>query len=273
MKRRLSTAFHPQTDGQTERQNQGLEQYLRTFASSEQANWAGLLPLAEFAYMNSEHSTLGISPFYCMYGYNPDINFEPEDRPIGEEIPAAKDRVKSLHEMRLTLADRWRRITESSQKAYNKKHDPKSYNVGDLVMLNTKNLKLKRPSKKLTPRFVGPFKINDKIGTQAYRLFLPTSYRIHPTVHVSLLEPYHARAGDEVAEAMMQAPELVDDEEEWVVEEIIDRVRSNKGVWYQVKWANWGPEYNQWVPEADMEHAQELREEYDGTARSKRRRR
>ena len=73
IKRRLSTAFHPQTDGQTERQNQVLEHYLRVFANDRQTNWAKLLPMAEFAYMNSWHTSIGTTPFFLMYEYHPEI--------------------------------------------------------------------------------------------------------------------------------------------------------------------------------------------------------
>ena len=67
----MSTAFHPQTDGQTERLNQTLEQYLRCYIDQEQDNWVSLLPLAQFAYNSAENSTTKVSPFYVNYGYNP----------------------------------------------------------------------------------------------------------------------------------------------------------------------------------------------------------
>ena len=66
----MSTAYHPQTDGQTERVNQELEQYLRAFVDHRQSNWAGLLPMAEFAHNNHAHSATKVSPFYALYGYN-----------------------------------------------------------------------------------------------------------------------------------------------------------------------------------------------------------
>ena len=100
VKRRLSTAFHPQTDGQTERQNQTLEHYLRVFADEQQSNWAKLLPLAEFAYMNSYHSTLGATPFMIGMGYNPEIHYEPGDGSLEGEVPSANERVQYLKDLR-----------------------------------------------------------------------------------------------------------------------------------------------------------------------------
>ena len=104
IKRRLSTAFHPQTDGQTERQNQTLEHYLRVYCYKQQNNWAELLPVAEFAYMQSEHKTLGCSPFYAMYGYHPTLELTTEDGTPTEKVPEAKERVKKIHELRKLLS-------------------------------------------------------------------------------------------------------------------------------------------------------------------------
>ena len=99
-------------------------------------------------------------------------------------------------------------------------------------MLWTRNLQQIRPSKKLTHKLVGPFRIEDEVGAQAYRLTLPSTYRIHNTFHVSLLEPYHHRAVVAEAHEFMQAPELIDDEEMWEVEEIADKTHIRDGIWY-----------------------------------------
>ena len=273
IKRRLSTAFHPQTDGLTERQNQVLEHYLRTFADDEQAQWANHLPLAEFAYNNARHSSTGESPFFLMYGYHPEIHYEVEDNSAVEGVPEAKDRVRRLNEMRNSCAQRLEHAGALQAKYYNRKHKPMSYAVGDLVLLSTKNLKQKRPSKKLSHKFAGPFRIEDKVGAQAYRLTLPNTYRIHNTFHVSLLEKYHHRAGDVAAESMLQAPELIDDDEQWEIEEILDRVGGRKGVRYKVKWSGWGPEYNQWLPTEEFGRASSLVREFEKEREVKRRKR
>lgn len=263
IKRRLSTAFHPQTDGQTERQNQVLEHYLRVFANDKQTTWAKQLPMAEFAYMNSWHSSIGTTPFFLMYGYHPEIRWEIEDDSPEGRVPAANDKVKKLQASRDEAAQRLRRAADAQSKYYNKSHQPQSYKVGDLVMLATKNLKQKRPSKKLSHKFVGPFRITDKVGAQAYRLLLPSTYRIHNTFHVSLLEPYHIRDCGDASDTFMQAPELIDDDELWEVEEIVDRVKNKQGVWYKVKWTGWGIEYNQWLPDEELDDARELTKAYE----------
>jgi transposase InsO family protein len=125
VKRRLSTAFHPQTDGQTERQNQTLERYLRCYTDEKQSNWAGLLPLAEFAYNNTAHSTTGVSPFYACYGYHPRLEYE--TRADEGSVPSAAERISRMVAERELLAERWRSAVESQAKYYNRKHQPKSY--------------------------------------------------------------------------------------------------------------------------------------------------
>ena len=261
MKRRLSTAFHPQTDGQTERQNQTLEHYLRCYCSEEQDNWTNLLPLAEFAYNNGTQALIGCSPFYAMYAYHPEVRFEVEGDSRKEEVPAAKDRMKIIYDTREALLQRWENVVKLQAKYYDVKHKPKTYNVGDVVMLSTKNLRQKRPSRKLSHKFIGPFRIQDLVGKQAYRLTLPSSYQIHNVFHVSHLEPYERRHGDESA-PILQPPELISDEEEYEVEEILGKRNYRKEIWYKVKWKGWPEEYDQWIPDQDMGGAQELRRAY-----------
>jgi hypothetical protein len=268
VKRRLSTAFHPQTDGQTERQNQTLEHWLRCYCTEDQSDWAKLLPLAEFAYNNAKHASTGLSPFYAMYGYNPEFEFTVEDDGFEGEIPAVQDRVRQIQETQQKLEERYKIAVETQAKYYNNRHEPMTFNKGDLVLLSTKNLKQKRPSKKLSHKYAGPFRVEDVVGTQAYRLALPTGYRIHPTFHVSLLEPYTRREDGSEA-PYLPLPELLDDEEQYEVEALLDRRTRKRVPQYLVKWLGWPEEYNQWVPEGELD-APELRKEYDSQAKRKR---
>ncbi len=244
IKRRLSTAFHLQTDGQTERQNQTLEHYLRCYCNEEQDNWANLLPLAEFVYINAKQATLGCSPFYAMSGYNASIHYDVEDNAWEGEIPTAKERIEKLHAAREKLSQRWKSAVASQVKAYNQKHKPKTFNKNDLVLLSTKNLRQKRPHKKLSHKYAGPFRIADIIGKQAYRLHLPTTYRVHDIFHVSYLEPYNRRNGDNVAPEL-PPPELIDEGEEYEIEEILDKRRRKGELWYKVRWKGYSTEYDQ----------------------------
>jgi transposase InsO family protein len=270
VKRRLSTAFHPQTDGQTERQNQTLQEYLRAFCSEAQTAWAGRLPIAEFAYNNAYRGDLGTSPFEVVLGYHPDFRFDTEDGAFKGEIPAAKERIQRIHDLRNSLQKRLLRASESQTKYYNKRHQPMRFSKGDLVIVSMKNLRIRSASKKMAQRFMGPFRIDEPIGTQAYRVHLPTSMRIHNVFHVSALEPYQRRDSEQDT---LSPPELIDDEEEYEIEEILDRQRKQGAYWYKVKWKGWPSEYNQWVSTQDMANAKELKEEFEIARKTTRKRR
>lgn len=255
VKRRLRTAFHPQTDEQTERQNQTLEYYLRVYCSERQDDWAELLPIAEFAYYRSEHKTIGYSLFFAMYGYQPELELAAKDSATEGGVPAAKERIKEIDAIRQELARRWQSVQEMQSKSYNKNHKPQRFDRGDLVMLSAKNLKQKRPSKKLSDKLIGPFRIQKCIETQAYRLWLPPTYRIHPVFHMSLLEPYKRRPGDpDIPEYPI--PELMEDDQECPVE-FIRKKRTRKGkVEYLVRWEGYPKEYDEWLSEEAMENVE-----------------
>jgi hypothetical protein len=261
IRRKLSTAFHPQTDGQTERQNQSLEHYFRCYCNYLQDDWVTKSPLAEFAYNNSVHSTTGMSPFFAMYGFHPNVpSSVRDDRPEGE-VPAARKKAEEFENEGKELAERWRRAVEFQKKWYDKKHTPMHFSIGDWVMLASTNLRQQRPNKKLSDRYLGPFKVTGVIGEQAYELELPEKWTIHPVFHVSLLEPYRRRPGEDPA----SHPEavLVDGDEEWYeVEEILDDRWRRGRAEYLVRWTGYAPAYNQWVTEADLEHAGGLLPEY-----------
>ena len=150
IKRRMSTAFHPQTDGQTEVLNRILEDYLRAYTNLEQMNWANLLPSAEFAYNNSRRSTTKISPFMALYGYNPELCIDIEDTVNTGEAPAASQRIKRLYDLRNRLQEELLASQERQAKYYDQRHQPKLFKKGALVKLSTRNLRLK--NKKLQPR-------------------------------------------------------------------------------------------------------------------------
>ena len=129
-------------------------------------------------------------------------------------------------------------------KYYNANHVPKQFKVGNFVKLSTKNLKFKH--RKLSPRWVGPFRVLERIGGQAYRLALPDKYsRLHNVFPVQLLENYRHRQDDD---DLMAMPDLEDPQDEWEVEEVLDKRRIKDTIHYLVKWAGWPSEYNSYEP-------------------------
>jgi hypothetical protein len=257
IKSNKSTAFHPQSDGQTERVNQVLEQYIRIFCGYQQDDWSDLLPLAEFAYNNAQHASTGMSPFFANYGYNPRailrVTTTLHPNPRAEEF---LDRLKATH-------DHLRRNLKEAQSKYKDNYDVKRkdkppFKVGDMVWLLRRNIKTTRPSAKLDFKRLGPYRISTIVGESqlAYKLELPTSMRIHPVFHVSLLEPY--RTNTIPGRVQPPPPPIeVEGEEEFEVEEILDsRIRNGK-LHYLVDWLGYGPSDRTWEPAESLRNAPE----------------
>jgi transposase InsO family protein len=184
-----STAYHPQTNGLTERTNQTLETYLCAYCSYQQDDWVDYLPLTEFAFNNLENSSTRQTPFFANYAFHP--TFEPQ---ITERstIPAATDLAACLDAIHAELHAKLQFAQDVQTKYYNKKVLPApKFRPGQLVWLLRRNIKTTRPSLKLDHRRLGPYPIIHKIGPSAYLLRLPSYLsRLHPVFNVSLLEPY-----------------------------------------------------------------------------------
>ena len=264
-KRKLSTAFHPQTDGQTERQNQVLEHYLRVYCNYKQDNWPEILPMAAFAYNNSIHASTLKAPQDLLMGYIADLGDAPEGRTLKGEAPLATERAEWLRETRSHLKGLWERVAKQQAKHYNSAHKPVTFNEGDKVLLRSLNIRTLRPKKKIDHRQLGPFQVLEKIGTQAYKLDLPAKYgRIHPVFHVSLLEPWHSRGDDPEPQSVQ-----IDDEEEWEVDEVLSK-RVRKGeTEYLIKWKDSPPYEDSWEPSEHLENAKDAVKDYERATESR----
>jgi len=261
IKSKLSTAYHPQTDGQTERVNQTLEQYLRTYCNYQQDDWSNLLPLAEFCYNNSTHATTGKTPFYANLGYNPEFTVTITDD-AHSKVPAAEIRAREIIQIQEELVKMIAEAQKNYEKYYNMKVKPQpNLNIGDRVWLIRRHIKTSRPSDKLDYKRLGPFKILEKIGSRAFKLDLPAAMKIHPVFHISLLEPFK---DDNIVGRIQPPPPPVqiDGSDEYLVCEILDsRLHRNK-LEYFVDWEGYGPESRTWEPAANVANAEELVEEF-----------
>jgi len=274
-----TTAYHPQSDGQTERTNRTLEQYLRHYTAAMQDDWDEFLSSAEFAVNNAYQESVRNTPFVLNYGRHPRIPLTapfdyirrlddeqgvrlPIDKHTGQfKVPAAK-RFQARMQDTLKAARDAMHEAQNRQKQYaDLRRSERCFAVGDLVMLNAKYINLKKPAeatRKLLPRFIGPFKVIKKVGTPgkevAYKLELPESMkRVHPVFHVSLLKPYHADGREQPA----PPPIEVDGEQLWKFEDILDdrKARYGRKREYLVKWLGFGHEHNSWEPESSFAHA------------------
>jgi len=249
---RMSTAFHPQTDGQTEGLNQTIEAYLRAFVNKKQDNWKRLLPMAEFAYNNSATTGNGMSPFYANYGFHPMAVGLASMEPLNPASTAYAHWMQAVHEEARKgleeVQERMRQYTNPERK------EPPAYRVGDLVMLNGRNIKRRRPSRKLDHKNHGPFQIEKIVSPLAIRLTLPRKWKIPNVFHVSLLEPYQTsehQAPTDPSKVLREADE-VEQSEEYDVEEVMSSVKrgrgNNKRILYLVKWLDY-PERKDWTEE------------------------
>jgi hypothetical protein len=250
-----STAYHPRTDGQSERSNQFLGQFLRPWVNAQQDNWEPYLPIAEFAHNSWRNETTRQTPFSILMGYEPraDISNIPTSIPILELRREVWRRAREdAHKFILQAQARW---------AQSKK-EGRTFKEGDRVWLEGRNLHLDQPSAKLAPKRHGPFIIKQVLSPITYQLTLPHQWKIHNVFHVDLLTPY-IETDFHGPNYMRPPPDLIDGEEEYEVESILKSRRYGRGrkVQYLVKWKGYTDLDNEWVNWDDM-HADEALEEF-----------
>jgi hypothetical protein len=249
---KLSTAYHPQTDGQTERTNQEIEQFLRSFVDHRQENWPEWLAVAEFTYNNKIQSATNASPFFVNTGRHPRMGVEP--RKAGKH-PAAQEFAEQMQQTHEEAQASLKVNNEQMRKyADRKRSDAPEYKVGDSVLLSTKDLPLReRPSRKLAEKYIGPYKIKNIINANAVELDLPLNMKIHPVVNVSRIKKYVKQVHWQ--EAVAPPPVVVHGEEEYVVDEVVDSRRRKGKLEYLVKWKGYTAEHDTWEPKENLDNA------------------
>ncbi len=278
---KTTTAYHSRGNGQVERFNLTLENYLRSYVNTGMDDWDELLPVAQLAINSSHQESTGTTPFYLNHGrhaWMPGVTFKRAGLSGSENSEqrlqlrtAWKDaeRIQALQKARGCLHAAQHKVKAQ----FSKGRKPMEFEVGQRVLLSVKNLRFKGLNcPKFMPRFIGPFTIEEKVGSVSYKLSLPPTMKVHPIFHAELLKEYK---GDAVT-----PPHHYECEDGTVLYEV-DRVADVHGHGhrrrYLIQWTGYGREFDSWEPRAQLlvdcpQLIEEFDAERDDKLRSKRRR-
>jgi hypothetical protein len=261
IKQNLSTAYHPQTDGQLERTNQWLEQYIRIFGNYSQDDWANWLPLAQYVHNSWMNEMTKQTLFNLLIGGLPVSHY-----PMTKDQLSEDERMDRIHEIRSRAKEA---ITKAQDIIRNKRGtNYKPYHKQDQVWLEATNLKMTHPTAKLALKRYGPFKIKKKVLDVVFQLELPHQWKIHNVFHASLLTPYVETElhGPNFPEP---PPKIIKGDPKFEVEQIIGlrQVGKKKTLQYKIRWKGYSPAHNSWEP-AKQVHALELIKEFQKTKSS-----
>lgn len=256
----MSTAFHPQTDGQTERVNQSLNQYLRVYTSYLQDDWVPLLPTAEFLYNNSVHLSTGVTPFFANAAFHPrgidDTAIRLSDKP-NELATYLSEMSQFLVENLTCAADDMKRFADAGRR------EAPRYVAGDKVLISTKNISTPRPKPKWSDKWIGPYEVLKEAypNSDAYVLDLPKAVKLHPVFHTSLLIPYCESTIPERVQPP-PPPVVIEDEDKYEIEQILKCQWRFGRLKYFVRWKGYSPKFDSWMDHEGMDNCQQLVDEF-----------
>lgn len=233
----FTSGHHPQADGQTERANQTLEQYLRMYCAYQQDDWDRLLPFAEFAYNNAPNASTGISPFFANKGYHPAVTIHSEKEVASSYAHDFAVNLQDLHAyLRESISGAQERYKETADRV-RKAAPPLA--VGDKAFVLAKFIRSTRPTAKFSEKYLGPFDVIAQPSSSAYTLRLPPELRsVHPVFPISQLEPHFPNPFPERSESPPPAVD-VDGEAQFEIKAILDSKvdrRCRVKLRYYVEW-------------------------------------
>ena len=265
----LTTAYRKTGDGQSERCNRFIEDFIRNYLSPKEQNWHEFLSHAEFAFNRRTHTALGMSPFEADIGYNPpsvaDLNFSTI---TSKETRSATEGFVLEQQVRMKMAqDSIAEAQVRMKKYYDKNRPVQKFKINDEVLLDTTNLSLShmgqgtKGKRKFGPKFIGPFKIIEVLRRDTYKLKLPPSVRLHPYFHTSKLRPDLKDPSKSRKNVPAEEVLLSDGTVGRLIEKLID-VRQPKKAGtereFRVRWAGCGPRQDLWYPESELKQVQGL---------------
>jgi transposase InsO family protein len=238
---RLSTAYHPESQGQVESNNKWLETYLRMFSAYRQDDWADFLHTAEFAYNNHHHPSIGMTPFYANYGYHPVYT----NRASSDQVLELPLRLQHVHEVQA----RCQLAIEKAQQVYKRYADRRrqdsTFAVGDKVWLESYNLSTDAPSKKLAAKRLGPYEVLELVGPASYRLSIPASWRVHSVFHGGLL----SRTKEDTIPGRAPPPQprvTMREQELWVIDHFVNSRWFRGKFQLKIRWEDQAEEQDDW---------------------------
>jgi transposase InsO family protein len=256
---RLSTADHPQTDGQTEIMNEYNDHRLRPFVSYYQDDWSDLLPLMDYAQLTLPHSSLGmLSPFEVLYGYAPRTSFDWKDpQPGASNIEALSYRAANDLAQRMSQAvecarQSIKKAQAVKERVVNAHRRPVDWKVGDKVWVSTKPWTTERPSKKLDQQMAGPYEVLEQVG-YSWRVKLPDSIKVHNVFPSDRLR----KASEDPLPGQAEEPPPpihVTGDAEYEVEEILASKILRRRLYYRVHWSGHDPDPT-WYPASNFKYA------------------
>jgi hypothetical protein len=268
----MSSAYHPQTDGQTERANRTLEEMLRSRVNFSQTDWDEHLAAAELATNNAVHASTGFSPFYLNYGQEVQL---PLDHATAAAQPTNNPEAASrIQRLQADLA-RARTHIQAAQQRQSRYIDPHrrdiTFNIGDSVLLSTEHLRLIGSDKrtpKFTYKYIGPFKVKRIVNSNAYELDLPPQLQIHPVLNISRLKPYRDSQQQFPSRPPPDSrppPEAVreDGAAMFEVESIIAKRGFGARTRYLVKWRGYPHWESTWEPLSSLRNARDAIAAYE----------